>query len=186
MATASSVWKSCRRLSRIFRDQGDVLRRPSCRDVDSLRVVVNAQILYRLERVVQILHQIASWVEQDHGKAKCGENTGENLQTLLCHNSGNAQKFLQQWRHSWPNIPNPKNDWFPRSLNNYRAGSTTWPWTISPKLMVFWGVCWCYFDPVDENESGIWSEGFLPQNETGKRRLHTSSSSLLLMMRLRS
>lgn len=212
VATASDAWLSCRRLYAAFRAQAVLPRKPLPGHVGLLCIGPNVQIPHSLEQVVTTLYQAAPSVGRNDGKAKHREGTREDLiesevstpqfscishcsrrwllQALFCHSSDSARKFLQQWQESWSKYQNRKGHWFARFANNYGAGCTTWPWAIPPALMVLWGVCWCYFDRVheqnvDEDVSGFWPEGSLPQNETGKRRLYTLPISLVLM-RLRS
>ena len=102
------------------------------------------------------------------------------LQTLVYRSYWDLQGKLERWQELWHRKQSPQSNWFLQFVNNYRSGSTTWPWTIRPALMILWGVCWCFFDRPHQLDfsgdmSNYWPEGINPHNGNCKNGLHIDS-----------
>lgn len=47
------------------------------------------------------------------------------------------QRQIEGWFAEWPNGQRPLN--------------TTWPWNVKPSLVVLWGVCWMFYDDINNS-----------------------------------
>lgn len=47
------------------------------------------------------------------------------------------QREIEGWFAEWPNGQPPLN--------------TTWPWNVKPSLVVLWGVCWMFYDNINNS-----------------------------------